>query len=240
MLHVDAAHPEHKQTKDDLRNLTERIAHGLRNKFGIGSNGPDKDVVTVLSYGQLIVPAVFYGVVAAGGIYSAASPSSTVPELARQIKVGKSNLVLCGPEHHDLARQAVKECGVPESRILVAESWPSLSLKTLDGSVSAISDQRLSWKPITDPEKLKQSIITILWSSGTTGLPKGVQLSHMNLVAEVYMYDQSENMTDEANSFSDSIFKIACLLLICSRKIRRLHHQNTEPWHTCQSLISPD
>lgn len=187
VLHVDSAHPEKKLTKSDLRSLWERIAYGLRHEFGIGSNGHDKDVVTVLSYGQILVPAVFFGVVAAGGIYSAASPSSTVSELARQIEIGKSNLVICGPEHRDLVRQAAKQCGVSPSRILVAESWPSLSLKSLDGGLNAISDQKLSWKAITDPEKLKKSTITILWSSGTTGLPKGVRLSHLNLVAETYM-----------------------------------------------------
>ena len=140
-----------------------------------------------MSYGQILIPAVFCGVVAAGGVYSAASPSSTVAELERQISLGKSNLVICGSEHRDVVRQAAKQCGVPLSRVLVAESFPSYSLKSLEGDVDAISDMRLQWKRITDPRELKKSVITILWSSGTTGLPKGVSLSHLNLVAETYI-----------------------------------------------------
>lgn len=187
LLHVDAANPEVKLNKAELSDLTQRIAHGLRHHYGIGRNGPGKDVVTVMSYGQVLIPAVYYGIMAAGGIYSAASPSSTISELARQIKTGTSNLVVCSAEHKDTVRAAAKECGVPMSRILVAESIPKLSLTSIDDQVNAISQQKLKWERITDPQRLKETIITILWSSGTTGLPKGVALSHLNFVAEIYI-----------------------------------------------------
>ena len=144
--------------------------------------------MTVISYGQILVPAVLYGVIGAGGVYSAASPSSTVAELKRQVDIGTSRLVICGREHEDVASKAAKEAGVPLRNVLLLESdagnW---SLKSLDGSVDCIGTQKLPWQKITDPKALKESLIVILWSSGTTGLPKGVMLSHLNLVAETYI-----------------------------------------------------
>lgn len=169
----------------------ERFAFGLRQSYGIGDKGPNKDVVTVISYGQVLVPAVFFAVVAAGGVYSAASPSSTVSELARQVKIGNSRLIVCGSEHKDVARRAAIECGLPSNNVLLLESDPQRKLASLDGHIDAYGKQRLPWKKITDPQELKDSLITILWSSGTTGLPKGVMLSHTNLVAETYIISLS-------------------------------------------------
>lgn len=189
VLHVDAANPTHILHKSDLRALLERIAHGLRTTYSIGRGGPNKDVVTVISNGQILIPATFYGIIAAGGVYSAASPSSTAQELARQITMGKSTLLICGREHRAVALAAASQCGLGRDRILVLESVPFRSLARLDGSGSALSEpyNRLPAEKITSPAKLRESVIVILWSSGTTGLPKGVMLSHRNLVAETYI-----------------------------------------------------
>lgn len=170
VLHCEAANPSNKLTKADLRQVSQRISHGLRQHYGIGANGPDKDVVTVITYGQILTSAALYGIIGAGGVYSAASPSSTVEELARQVNIGKSNLIICGSEHKDVATQAAKSCGLPARNVLVLDSTAGAwSLRSIEGGVEAISRQRLLWEKITDPKRLKDSLIVILWSSGTTG-----------------------------------------------------------------------
>ncbi|KAI1104951.1 hypothetical protein F4804DRAFT_305543 [Jackrogersella minutella] len=187
VLHADAANPANRITKSDLRDLTESIAHGLRSLYDVGSNGPNHDIVTTITYGQVLAPAIYFGIIAAGGVSSAASPSSTAAELIRQVKMTQSKLIICGKEHKAVASEAAKACGIPLRSVLVAESGPTRSLKSIEGHNDAVSSQRLKWEKITDPEALKESLITILWSSGTTGLPKGVMLSHRNLVAETYI-----------------------------------------------------
>ncbi|KAK8068983.1 hypothetical protein PG994_005599 [Apiospora phragmitis] len=183
VVHVEAANPANRLSKADLRSFSEQVAHGLRTSYGIGANSPNRDVVTVIGYGQILMPAVFFGVIAAGGVFSAASPFSTVAELARQISQAKSGLVICGSEHIDVATKAAAHCHLPARNILVLDST-SRSLNSVAGHVEAISGTRLPWDRATDRQALRDSLIVILWSSGTTGLPKGVLLSHQNLVAE--------------------------------------------------------
>jgi len=150
-------------TKAQALILTKRIAFGLRNKFGIGSSGPGKDVVSVIVSGQTLSPILFYGIIAAGGVYSPSNLSSTVADLARQIRQGNSGLIVCSHDTKGIAVEAASCCGVPVPK-----------LTTLDNDIDVILDQELDWKRITDQEQLESTLVCLLYSSGTSGLPKGM------------------------------------------------------------------
>jgi 4-coumarate--CoA ligase len=172
-----------------LRTFSEEVSYGLRNHYGIGATGPYKDVVTVMSSGHPFAPAIFYGIIAAGGVFSSASHSFTPQELARQIKQGQSNLVVCSEDLKAVAIEAAGICGIPPRRVVVMGSVPPWTLQSLDG-VMVRTEERLPFRRVTNREELKKSLVMLLWSSGTTGVPKGVMLSHLNLVAELYIPTQ--------------------------------------------------
>ncbi|KAL4991746.1 hypothetical protein BDW68DRAFT_151201 [Aspergillus falconensis] len=189
VLHAEAADPSNATTKAQTRLLTRQIAYILRHHFGIGSQGAGKDVVVGVSGGQVLLPSVFYGVIAAGGVWSAASSTATPPELERQIRQGNGRLLITSPECKDVVLKAAKAGGVPENRVLILRSAGhervlqnvATGQNYLDGLKPS---EVLDWERITDPKKLEDSLICLLYSSGTTGVPKGVNISHTNMVTE--------------------------------------------------------
>src|SRR2546421_363643 len=82
-----------------------------------------------------LLPVLFYAVICAGGVYSAASANATVPELARQVHQGGANVIVCSEDARDVATGAAKECGIPLDSVLVLESC-SRSLTSVQGGIS--------------------------------------------------------------------------------------------------------
>lgn len=172
-LHAEATNPSKTITKAEARKLTKQIAYTLREDLGIGLEAPGKDVVVIVSAGQSLLPILFYGVVAAEGLYSAASPTATPTELARQLSDGSAKLLVCSPETKDMVIEAAQLSGIPLPRVLLLQSSPEWKLESVDGSVRCRFDEELCWRLIKSQDELRNSRICLLYSSGTTGAPKG-------------------------------------------------------------------
>lgn len=118
---------------------------------------------------------MFYGVIAAGGVWSAASYTATSAELERQIRQGSSRLIITGPEMKNVAEEAARKAGVPADRVLVLRSMRhERVLKNVVTGVNYLAQvgekDVLDWERITDPKALEDSLICLLYSSGTTGM----------------------------------------------------------------------
>lgn len=185
VIHVDAADPSISLTKAQLRHQSKQIGRVLRDQYGVGAQGPSKDVVFNISTGNVLLPLLFYGTLVAEGVFSSTSPSATPQELAYQLRQTSPNVIICNADTKASAVAAAEMVGIPPSKVLVYQGEGRMELyEAVSGAKIPISNQELGWRRITDPEELANSVACLLYSSGTTGLPKAMKLSHQNLVAE--------------------------------------------------------
>jgi acyl-coenzyme A synthetase/AMP-(fatty) acid ligase len=192
-LHISAADSNLILTTSRARILTQATSAALRKHFGIGAHGPGKDVCSVVSTGHYLLPVLAYGVIGAGGIFSAASASSTVSELAKQIQSAGSKILVTCQATLETSIRAAEEAGWGDGgggRVVVMgeeREWELRVVVGKDGKVEGnLVDEgdRLEWERVEDSKVLEERVVVLIYSSGTTGLPKGVKLSHRNLVSQ--------------------------------------------------------
>ncbi|KAG7287491.1 hypothetical protein NEMBOFW57_007003 [Staphylotrichum longicolle] len=186
VLHADAADPSRSINKAQLRSLVERTAHTFRHQYGIGQNGPNKDVVLAICTGHYLLPNLFYSTVAADGIFSASNPGSTPKELATQLTQVSVKLLFCTEDTKPTALAAAKLANLPLSRVLcLSATSPTFQLvSSATSQPIPLSTTPHPWTRLTGPSPaLRTNTICILFSSGTTGPPKACRLSHANMVS---------------------------------------------------------
>jgi acyl-CoA synthetase (AMP-forming)/AMP-acid ligase II len=135
------------------------------------------DVVALYAPNSPEYAIAFHAVAALGAVCTTINPVYTVDELAFQLEHARARALLAGPDTLDRAREAARRAGVDEVGVVE---------ELLDGD----SGDAPAATP-TDPEDL----VALPYSSGTTGLPKGVMLTHRNLVANIEQSNAQQPVT---------------------------------------------
>src|SRR5665809_2556 len=132
----------------------------------------------------------FHGVASIGGIVTTVNPLYTAEELAFQLKDSKARFLLTIPQFLDNEKQAAGNSGVEEIFVL-GEAEDATSVMEL---LSAGADV-----PEVDFD-VHNDLAILPYSSGTTGFPKGVMLTHHNLVSNIEQFLGAQGI-DSSDSF---------------------------------------
>ncbi len=155
-------------TAGELMSQIKRLAGGLTER-GVLPGG----TVALLAPNIPEYPVVFHGVAWGGGTVTTINPTYTAPEINHQLVDAGAVMLVTIPMFAEVARAAMEGTGVTELVIIGADKCLSLA---------DVMGEEL---PEQAPVDLEHHTVVLPYSSGTTGRPKGVMLSHRNMVANV-------------------------------------------------------
>src|SRR6266536_1652430 len=122
---------------------------------------------------------IFHAVASLGGINTPVNPLYTEQEVAHQLKDAGARFLVAAPSFIEKARQAAKEANI-EELFVFGEAPGATAFASLLDSDGTFPEVEIN------PRK---DLVVLPYSSGTTGLPKGVMLTHYNLVANLCQMD---------------------------------------------------
>ncbi len=166
------------------------LARGVDALAGaLAARGVEKgDVVAIYMPNLPEYALIFHGVLRAGAVNTTANPLYTPRELAHQLSDSGAKLLFTVAPFLETAREAATQAGVEE--VIVVGEGPGGEASLAELLAQGAEPPEVEIDPGRD-------LAVLPYSSGTTGLPKGVMLTHRNLVANVVQIDRTFEVTPD-------------------------------------------
>ena len=104
-----------------------------------------------------------------------------------------------------MARQAATTAGIPQGNIIIIDKTTDKSHRNVDDLIAEGMHLPAVERITLAPGQSRKRLAFLSFSSGTSGLPKGVMISHRNLIANVCQFYEGDKEV-----VNDGTKKVAC------------------------------
>jgi acyl-CoA synthetase (AMP-forming)/AMP-acid ligase II len=168
-------------TYGELSHAVRRVAAGLAER-GFSKS----DVLAIFSPNLPEYAVAFHAVAILGGIVMTINPLYTADELSYQLEDAHAKYLLTVPQLIDRAIEATENSKVKEIFVF-GEAQGATSFASLLQSAGDVPEVEIN---------PREDIVALPYSSGTTGVAKGVMLTHYNMVANLYQLEQHDTTSE--------------------------------------------
>nr|QOE83950.1 4-coumarate:CoA ligase 15 [Gossypium hirsutum] len=167
-----------------------KLSHGFLN-LGINKN----DRVLIFAPNSIQFPLCFFAVTSIGAIATTANPIYTINELSKQVKDSNPKLVVTVPELFD----KVKDFNLPVILLGPKRNRQPFDVKNVPKILSFhdLLDLAGDVKEFPHVSVKQTDMAALLYSSGTTGISKGVVLTHGNFIAAALMVTMDQEVAGD-------------------------------------------
>lgn len=162
----------------DVELLSRKVAAGL-SKLAVEQG----DVIMLLLQNSPQFVFAFLGASYIGAISTTANPFYTPAEIAKQATASKAKLIITQAAYADKVKDFAEQNGV---KIMTIDSPPENCLHFSE--LTQADENEIPAVKINSDD-----VVALPYSSGTTGLPKGVMLTHKGLVTSVAQQVDGDN-----------------------------------------------
>jgi acyl-CoA synthetase (AMP-forming)/AMP-acid ligase II len=214
VLFQDVARNDRCYTYEQLRNAAVAFGQGLRREYNIKKG----QVVGLIAANDVDQPAVIFGALACGAVVSPINPAYTATELEHQLRDSEARVLIVDEAALPTALLACEKIGLAKERILSICPSRIQYADIRHWSSIQYDQQHGDFVPFPSID-CKSDVAFLVYSSGTTGLPKGVMLTHHNITSNIQQTQDFETLTWDGSKkvpgFPDATYGVGDKILAC-------------------------
>ncbi|KIY00263.1 uncharacterized protein Z520_03948 [Fonsecaea multimorphosa CBS 102226] len=231
-----------------VRDRVEHLARAMARDLGCSSReGKDEErVVAIFSLNSIDYQTLSWAVHRMDGVVTPANALYSVSELTYQLKHSGAKCPFASAPQLETALQAASKPGISRKRVYLLELPVEIT-----GKVAVPSDIKTLNQLIQDGSAMvelepqnwskgqgKRQVAYLCYSSGTSGLPKGVMISHYNIIFNTLQLDAVEKLLRQGQSLHQTETILGLLPQICHAAAYRGDAVITFPRYSLQQLLS--
>ncbi|KAK6354323.1 hypothetical protein TWF730_008730 [Orbilia blumenaviensis] len=179
-IYVDALNPERSMTTLQVKAQVKSLIGGLRS-IGVQPG----DAVCIHSFNDIMYPVLFLAIIGCGAAFVGTNPGYTVFELENHFNVSGTKFIFAQPSLLKNVKEAAQRSSIPINKVFAFDTHGQQATKEsgIKSFRELLEHDQEDWVKFNDENSAKTTLMGLFASSGTTGLPKVIAISHYAWVA---------------------------------------------------------